>query len=83
MFDHLRKDGSMNSITIEIGKLLVTETQNPNADFDSRIMPSSRSWGVDLSELTELYTVRVPSKAGVNFVHKPGFAAQESGTVQS
>jgi hypothetical protein len=34
MFDHLRKDGSMNSINTEIGNLLVTETQNPNAVFD-------------------------------------------------
>jgi hypothetical protein len=34
MFDHLRKDGLRDPINIEIGKLLETETQNPNPDFD-------------------------------------------------
>jgi hypothetical protein len=38
MFDHLRKDGLRNPIKIEIGKLLETETQNPNADVDFRII---------------------------------------------
>jgi hypothetical protein len=38
IFDHLRKHGLRNPIKTEIGKLLETETQNPNADVDFRII---------------------------------------------